>query len=109
MPIILSTAQIKPIDDETAAITKDEVKYITNVFIDFETLKEIHAKDLEKIEVQERIITDKDWIIKSKDNIIDLVKRRLEIVTPVWYDKFYYGFAVGVGVVAVIASIFIVK
>jgi len=107
LPIILSTAQIKPIDNETASITKDEVKYITNVFVDFETLKEIHTKDLEKIEVQERIIGDKDFIIRSKDTIIELIKKRLEIVTPAWYDKFYYGFAAGV--LVVIASIFVVK
>ena len=96
MPITLSTGQLKVIDDEHASITKDELKFISQKFIDLETLKQLHAKDIDMIAVLGRIIRDKEQVIELKDQTIDLLKRRLDIVTPAWYDRFYLGYALGV-------------
>lgn len=97
--ITISTAQVKVIDDSTAAVTKEELKYVTQKFIELELLSGLRAKDVEKMAVLERIITDKTELVALKDQTIELLKRRLEIVTPAWYDKFLYGFAVGIVVV----------
>lgn len=100
LPTILSIGQqLKPMNDSTATITKDEVKYVTQKFIDLETCEQIHVKDVEKISVLERIIADKLQLIGLKDEEIDLLKRKLEIITPAWWNKFSWGFAVGVIVV----------
>lgn len=96
MPITLSTAQLKAIDNEHASITKDEIKSITALFIELDASRQVHAKDIDMIAVLGRIIRDKDQVIELKDQTIDLVNRRLDIVTPAWYDKFVWGYALGV-------------
>lgn len=79
-----------------------ELKYIAGVFVDYTALKEIHKTEIEKNSILERIILDKDAGLMLKDQLIELMQRKLDIATPAWYDRFTIGFGVGAGLLLTI-------
>lgn len=106
MLITSVTAQVTPLDSNNVKMTMDELKFVTSVFIDYLSLKEVHAKEVEKVGVLERIIRDKLQLIGLKDETIELLKRRIEIMTPAWYDHFYIGF--GSAVIIFVCAIILI-
>lgn len=98
---------IKPLNDNDALIPKEELKYITRVFLDYQSIIQLRIKDLEKIGVLERIIKDKEELLKLRDEDIQMLKQQIEDINPAWYNKFSYGFAVGV--IGTVVAIFLVR
>lgn len=105
--ITVSGQLIRPINENTAELPKEELKYITRIFLDFNALSELRSKDLEKIDVLERIIRDKEKLIKLRDEDIDMLKKQIEDISPSWWNKFSYGFAVGV--IGTVIAIFLTR
>jgi hypothetical protein len=91
-------ADIKAVDSSTAAIGKEEVKFIAGRFLDLDFVNKIKVAGLEnQIGIMGRIIADSDSIITLKDSDIELYKQKVEDLTPGWWDrnKFYIGTTVG--------------
>ena len=99
---------IKPINENAAELPKEELKYITRVFLDFYALTELRAKDLEKINVLERIIRDKEKLMKLRDEDIEMLKQQISDISPSWWNKFSYGFYTGV-LIALGTAIFLLR
>lgn len=85
-----------PIDDQYAKIHKEELKYIESVYLDYTALKDLRAKDLEKIDLLGRVISDKDKLIALKEEDINYLKEQIEDIMPSWWNRFSYGFIAGV-------------
>ena len=102
----LSFGQIQSADSNHVLVDKLELKYIVNVFNDYNALKEINRQQVIKNGILERIITDKDKLILLKDEENELLKRSIEDLKPAWYDRFLIGFSSAVAVVISILLIF---
>lgn len=98
---------IKPINENFAELPKEELKYITRIFLDYKSLIDLRAKDLEKIGIMERLIKDKEDLLKIKDKDIEMLKQQIEDISPGWWNKFSYGFAVGV--IGTVLAIFLTR
>ncbi len=92
-------AQVTPIDSTHALITKNELKYITEIFIDYNFLKDVKTPGLEQqISIDNRIIADKDSIIFIKNNSLNLLLKENKSLRPSFWDgiKFWVGAIGGV-------------
>ena len=79
---------IKAIDSNAINIPKEEVKFVTEKFIDLNFLNEIKVPGLEEqIGIWKRICTDKDSINSVKDNSINLLMTEVKNLTPTFWDK----------------------
>ena len=103
----LNSAQIQSADSNHVLVDKLELKYIVNVFNDFTALREINKQLGIKNEVLERIITDKDRIIRIKGEDNQILKRTIEEIEPAWWDKFLIGLAAGI--MAILSVALLVK
>ena len=104
----LSTGQsIQPIDENYAKIHKDELRFAASIYLDYFALRELRAKDLEKIQILERIINDKTELMKIRDEDVEMLKQQIIDISPAWYNKFSYGFVLGV--LAAIITLLAVK
>lgn len=104
---ITATGQsLKPINKDSAALPKDELKFVINIFVDYMALKELRMTDMEKIAIQARIIDDKDKLLEIKNEDIDRLKQQIEDISPSWWNKFSYGLIIGIiGMTLVILGI----
>lgn len=105
--ITVSGQLIKPINENAAELPKEELKFITKMLLDFKALTELRAKDLEKINVLERIIRDKEQLIKLRDEDIVMLKQNILDISPSWWNRFSIGFAVGV--IGTVVAIFLTR
>ncbi len=81
------TAQVTAIDSNYAKISRDELKYITNVFVDYSFLKNQKIPALEEQrKIYERMLTDQDSVAKIKDNNIGLLMKENKILQPTFWD-----------------------
>lgn len=102
---ITVTAQITSLDSSSVKIDKEEFKHIINTFVDYKTLKEIHVKEIEKTDLLQRTVESYKQLLLLKADDIELLKKRIEIITPPWWDRFYWGFASGI--ILVISVVFL--
>ena len=89
---------ITPLDSNYAKISKGELKYITQVFIEYAFLRDTKVPGLEQSnEIQGRIISDRDSVIVYKDKSISLLARENKELQPGWWDgiKFWAGLVIG--------------
>ncbi len=96
--ITISTAQVTAIDSNYAKISKGELKYITQVFVDYNFLKEQKLPAMqEQMGIYERMLTDADSVMKYKDNDIQLLTKENEDLQPTWWSrvKFWVGVIAG--------------
>lgn len=76
------------IDSNSINIPKEEVKFVTEKFIDLNFLNDIKVPGLEKqIGILKRIVADKESVIFLKDSTINLLMEEVKNLTPTFWDK----------------------
>jgi hypothetical protein len=76
------TAEIKVTSDSTAEISKREMKFVTEQFVDLKILKEVNAKDIEQFGLYERALADKDEIIGIQEQEITIEGSSVNYLCP---------------------------
>lgn len=79
---------MKAIDSNNVNTPKEEVKFVTEKFIDLNFLNNIKVPGIEEqIGIWKRICADRESVISLKDNSINLLMDEVKNLTPTFWDK----------------------
>jgi hypothetical protein len=87
---------IRPIDSNTVAVPQKEFKSIIQTIIELDAARKINKSILSQNAMLERVINDKDKIIQLRENDVNVLKSKIDIIAPAWYDNFLYGFCAAI-------------
>lgn len=95
---------IQPIDSVWAKIHIKELQYITTQYVELDAAKAEVEMSREQIGIYKRVLGDKDYVIKLKNEVIKTLQIQIEDQRPAWYNKFSWGF---LSAVVIIVGLFV--
>ena len=105
--ITASGQTVRKLNDSIVLVDRYEFKKIILTIADRNAFKSLYNFEKDKCEIQSRIISDKDELIKNQDVTRQLLQKEIEAIKPEWWNKFTYGSAMGA--LAVLLLIILLK